>query len=133
RGEPIAAERREARGAAGSRRRRAALLPPAPPAPQDHLELPQDLLQARQLFAVARPVARALRLDRAPERLARPAGEIEGGTIGGTGSSTRGGGDLRRRSCAPEQARQSLLQRLLHHDPVLVGDHDALELGDAPA
>ena len=79
-------KRREARGAAGSRRRRAALLPPAPPAPQDDLELPQDLLQARQLLAVARPVARALRLDRAPERLARPAGEIEGGTIGGTGS-----------------------------------------------
>src|SRR5437762_6861409 len=59
-----------------------------PPAPQDDLELPQDLLQARQLLAVARPVARALRLDRAPERLARPAGGFEGGTLGGTG---RGG------------------------------------------
>src|SRR5205823_11782276 len=122
RGQPIAAPRREPRRAAGPRRRRAALLPPAPPAPQDDRELPQDPLQARQLLAVARPVARALRLDRAPERLARPAGEIEGGTIGGTGSRTRCGGDLRRRSTAPEQARQPLPQRLPPQDQDLVGD-----------
>src|SRR3989449_5553785 len=95
----------------------------------------RSLAQLGQRFAVAGPVAAALRRDGALVQLGRPAGEIRGGPVSGTGGaarrrSSRGG---LARAAPPEQPRQPGLERLLHDHLVLVGYDDPLHLPDAPA
>src|SRR2546425_8015555 len=61
-------------------------------ASEDGLQLTQHLAQVGQRFAVAGPVAAALRRDGALVQLGCLVGEIRGAAVAGTGSAGRRGG-----------------------------------------